>query len=222
MKVIRANLGLILVVIVILIVGGVALFTRIQNIEPPPPTLTGTVLYRSNVNDVFSFIMWDLETNSPSTFNRYEADAANPAWSPDSRNIAYEVLRDGQYDIFVANAGTGNGRFAITDEDAWDTHPTWSADSQRFAFASDRDDGVDSLYVANSDGSGVEALTEGDSRDHSPAWSPDGSQIAFVSDRNGASDIFLLNVESGEVTPVTSGAGDNLFPAWSPDGGRLV
>ncbi len=65
-------------------------------------------------------------------------------------------------------------------------------------------------------------LTDGDSDDVSPAVSPDGTRIAFSSRRNGAWDIYLLEIASGNITQLTNTPQYEGAPTWSPDGQWLA
>lgn len=61
-----------------------------------------------------------------------------------------------------------------------------------------------------------------------PQISPDGSRIAFVHttiDYEGnqyVSDIWIVDVESGQVSPFTAGRGKDKYPRWSPDSSMLL
>jgi hypothetical protein len=57
----------------------------------------------------------------------------------------------------------------------------------------------------------------------SPQWSPDGSQIAFsaLSD-SGVSDLYVLQLQSGELHRVTADVYEDLDPTWLPHGRALV
>lgn len=97
----------------------------------------------------------------------------------------------------------------------------WSPDGQFLLLES-------SVIVAlASDGSGETELTEwmGDAPIYS-TWSPDGTRIAF-SLRGGKAtgfntDIFTVDVESGETTRLTTDERRDLSAAWSPDSQRLA
>jgi TolB protein len=60
-------------------------------------------------------------------------------------------------------------------------------------------------------------LTYGEWDDVDPALSPDGTQVAFASNRDGAWDLYILNLESGEITRVTNSPEYESSPSWSPD-----
>ena len=74
-------------------------------------------------------------------------------------------------------------------------------------------------------GGRVRRLTAGTGDDRSPRFSPDGRTLAFLSDRDGARQLYVIDVDGGEATPVTA---DAVFPRgvgafdWHPDGRRLV
>ncbi|OGV27434.1 MAG: Tol-Pal system beta propeller repeat protein TolB [Legionellales bacterium RIFCSPHIGHO2_12_FULL_37_14] len=79
-----------------------------------------------------------------------------------------------------------------------------------------------SLEIADSDGSNPQSLLTSSEPIMSPSWSPDGRKIACVSFEKRRSQIFIVNVETGERQLVTSFPGINGAPAWSPDGKSLA
>ena len=94
-------------------------------------------------------------------------------------DIAFESLRDGNFEIYVMNAD-GSGQTRLTNNPVLDGSPSWSPDGGRIAFESLRDGNVE-IYVMNADGSGQTRLTNDPAFDGSPSWSPDGGRIAFES-----------------------------------------
>ncbi|HZM17487.1 MAG TPA: hypothetical protein VFE28_15945 [Candidatus Krumholzibacteria bacterium] len=56
-----------------------------------------------------------------------------------------------------------------------------------------------------------------------PTWSPDGRQIAIVGlDRSGWSDLYRIDLSSGELERLTFDAAHDRDPDWSHDGRRLA
>ena len=80
----------------------------------------------------------------------------NPEFSPDGTKIAYISNIDGDFEIYVVNAG-GSEPIKITDNTAQDADPSWSPDGQTIVFSSDRS-GEWELYIMRADGSDAELL----------------------------------------------------------------
>ena len=133
--------------------------------------------------------------------------------------IAFVSDRDGNPDIYVANADGTNPR-NLTNHPASDLGPAWSPDGQTIAFYSLTDLTTD-IYVMDGDGANVRNVAYRPGADDSfPAWSPDGQTIAFTSvqtiHRDG--EIYTMNEDGGDIYSVTNHQADDVNPAWSPDG----
>ena len=74
----------------------------------------------------------------------------------------------------------------------------------------------------DTDGSNERALTGGSEWEFNPVWSPDGSSIAFQSEADGNSEIYSVDVETGEQTRVTDNEYFDGSPSWSPDGLKIL
>lgn len=164
-------------------------------------------------------------------FASQDARAVHPAWSPDGREIAFNVVwhrvEGHRSEIYVMSSDgsrlrpwtrTPNGR------SSWNA--TWAPDGKQMAFVSDRD-GIPDIYVMQLDGTGLERLTvtSGDRRHAlNPAWSPDGRRIAFDSNRDGDDEIYVLDLASRQSNAVgsTPPDGGSWTPAWSPDGRQIA
>ena len=70
----------------------------------------------------------------------------------------------------------------------------------------------------NWDGDSPTRLTEHTGIDQFPDWSPDGRRIAFRRD----TDIYVMDLASGETTRLTNAPPLNQMPAWSPNGQQLA
>jgi TolB protein len=166
----------------------------------------------------------------------------SPAWSPDSRRLAFYSDRDGNAEIYVMNAD-GSEVTRLTNHAADEGYPSWSPDGRTITFDSDRDGNFE-IYAMDATGSNVRRVTNHPARDVSAAWSPDGSRIAFMSDRDKAFDIYEIppsNAAPPKKVPGTfsekvpgtflgepaggrrlTTTGTSWFPAYSPDGSLLA
>jgi len=55
----------------------------------------------------------------------------------------------------------------------------------------------------------------------SPAWTPDGRSLVATLSRDGSSQLFQIEVASGEVKRLTNTAGIDTEPALTPDGSKV-
>jgi TolB protein len=78
------------------------------------------------------------------------------------------------------------------------------------------------LEITDADGHNPRVLLTSSQPIMSPAWSPDGKEIAYVSFENKKSEIYAINVQTGQRERLTSFPGINGAPAWSPDGKRIA
>lgn len=146
--------------------------------------------------------------------------ALDPAVSPDGRLIAFAGLRDGQWDLYVMDAG-GEHRRQLTNDSAQDVYPRWSPDGASLLFTASAPRAV-TLVTIKPDGS--------DRRDFlSDAWggdwSPDGTQIAFTGAGARARGVYTTDAAGAQVTSLYDVCGPacvDLAPRWSPDGRLLA
>lgn len=138
----------------------------------------------------------------------------------EDRRIAYQSMRDGNFEIYTATPDGSDPR-NLTQNLSHDSEPAWSPDHLRLAFDSDRTGGFD-IFVMDGDGANVVQLTTEPAPDGYPSWSPDGARIAFVSFRDGNSEIYVMDADGKNQTRLTKNGADDSRPAWSPDGERIA
>jgi len=107
------------------------------------------------------------------------------------------------------------------------TDPQISPDGQWVAWVRNFGDAMTDRWYANiwlsrTDGSEQRPLTSGKVNDGSPRWSPDGKRLAYVSTRDGAPQIYVRWMESGQVQPVTNVSEPPMGLQWSPDGRQIA
>ena len=91
--------------------------------------------------------------------------------------------------------------------------PSLSADGSMVAFASGGD-----IWEAPAQGGVAHLLVSGPADDSRPLYSPDGRRLAFNSTRGGSSNLYVLDLASGEVTRLTYAEANEQLDGWSPDG----
>jgi len=92
------------------------------------------------------------------------AEDGVPHWSPDGSKIVFNSFRDGNFEIYVMNAGDGSGLTRLTNNGAQDGEPSWSPDGSKIAFESNRDGNFE-IYVMNADGTNQTRLTNNGAQD---------------------------------------------------------
>ena len=144
------------------------------------------------------------------------------AFHPDGQQAAITLSMEGNAEIYILDARTGDIRRRLTDNNAIDTSPTWSPDGRRIAFLSDRDTGQPLIYVMNADGSEAFRPPQVGGYNTSPDWSPAGDEIAYSAMVGGDRfDVFSINLKTQVVARLTSG-GTGEEPCYSADGRFIV
>jgi Tol biopolymer transport system component len=141
-----------------------------------------------------------------------------PTWSPDGGRIAYVSDRDGNQDIWVAQAAGGSAANFTADHRGFDRDPSWSPDGSQIAFVSERDGG--GVFVMPAIGGSPTRISPYRLGLSSPQWSADGSEIAIVF-REGAGsliDIVSTRTRESRRLRIPGDAGNRFDLSWSPDG----
>ena len=145
---------------------------------------------------------------------------SEPAIAPDGVRVAFTSRRNGDLDVYVADARTG-ALTRISASGADDRSPAWSPDGKRIAWSSGRPADAD-VWVARADGTGARLLAGGRGAQTDPAWSPNGARVAFVSRSTGNEDIHTVSSRGGRPAVLLDDRRPVRAPSWHPSGRRLA
>ena len=146
------------------------------------------------------------------------SNEAMGTWSPDGSRIAFVSDRDGNFELYVADADGGNPRRLTTTADA-ELSPEWTPDGRQILYVVQAAGGRMQLWSMEADGTGAHALTtDAQGANLDPAVSPDGRRIAFTSTRDGSYDIYVMDRDGTNALPALASAAKESKPAWFPDG----
>jgi Tol biopolymer transport system component len=170
-------------------------------------------------------------------------------WSPDGRYVVADATVRGNTDIYVLDLETRQPA-RLTDFPGLDTSPTWSPDGEWIAFHTGRwgtELGHAEIAIMRADGSDLQRLTNDCWGDFMPTWIRDDAlvrslpiytpppppdlgepataepdDILFSATTSGYSDLFAVDVETGELRNLTADHAEQWGAAWSPDHSRIV
>jgi Tol biopolymer transport system component len=150
---------------------------------------------------------------------RYYTVEASPAFSPDSRQIAFFHATVGPNgDLWVIPVEGGEARQLTSDMRIGGT-PVWARDGRSIVFSSERA-GSRTLWRVYLDGR-TEPVTTGAGEDSEPALSADGKKLIYTNVRNNWT-LTLLDPRTGERKDLLERRAGIMFPVFSPDGDAIA
>lgn len=183
----------------------------------------------SNTSEVY---LVDMNADGATATIRLTDDAANytyPSFSPDGSKIV--VVRSNPTseehpgpDLVVIDVASRTMEALTTDNNlVRETMPRWSPDGDIIVFAGttelSAEDQYD-LYVIAADRSGSGSVIVDDPANAIfPVYSPDGKFVAFASNRNGAYEIYIIDLVSRDLYQVTVSVEEDYPASWiDPNG----
>ncbi len=176
---------------------------------------------REGQGRLYSLIVSDQDGFNEHTIMESKDPIMSPAWSPDSRQLAYVSFEGDKSSIFVQTLRTGN-RFQVSSKPGINGAPSFSPDGRKLVVTLGGVDGNLDIYVLDINSRRTTRLTTHRAIDTEGAWSPDGRYIYFTSDRSGGPQIYRVSAEGGSPERVTFEGSYNARPRLSPDGKRLA
>jgi dipeptidyl aminopeptidase/acylaminoacyl peptidase len=179
----------------------------------------------------------------------HERDDNGPAWSPDSRRVAFisNSGADRAPQLWLAQAGSTQAA-KLADLRGFAERPRWSPDGKRIAFlyiegaggggpllAAGPQTGVidtaihnQRIAVADAASGAVRMISPADRHVYDFDWSPDGLQFAATAapgpgDNNWwIAQLYVIRSDSGDASVIYQPKLQIATPRWSPDGRQIA
>ena len=171
--------------------------------------------------NLYSLIVSDQDGENEHTIMESRDPIMSPAWSPDSRRLAYVSFEGNRSSIFVQTLRTGN-RIRVSSKPGINGAPAFSPDGRKLVVTLGGIDGNLDIHVLDINSRQATRLTTHRAIDTEGSWSPDGRYIYFTSDRSGGPQIYRIAATGGTPERVTFEGSYNARPRLSPDGSKLA
>ncbi|MBT8079749.1 MAG: Tol-Pal system beta propeller repeat protein TolB [Gammaproteobacteria bacterium] len=175
----------------------------------------------SERNRLYSLIVSDIDGENENVIMESKDPIMSPAWSPDSRRLAYVSFEGNRSRIFVQTLRTGN-RLEVSSRPGINGSPAFSPDGRKLVLTLGGADGNLDINVLDLSSRQFTRLTTNRAIDTEGSWSPDGNHIYFTSDRGGGPQVYRIAANGGSPQRVTFEGSYNARPRLSPDGKKLA
>jgi hypothetical protein len=145
--------------------------------------------------------IWDLRLKSSTQMIQFDELVAisSPSWSPDGQRLVFTALDfTGNSDLFIYDR-MSEKLSRLTNDYYDDRDPAWSPNSRYVAFTSDRGiygaDTKYNLFVIDLHENTMSYLNPIATTEMAPAWSPDGQSLAYTSVTDGATNVWVMQVD---------------------------
>jgi len=170
---------------------------------------------------LYSLIVSDQDGENEHKIMESKDPIMSPAWSPDSRRVAYVSFEGNKSSVFIQTLRTGN-RIKVSSKPGINGAPAFSPDGRKLVLTLGGVDGNLDIHVLDINSRQTKRLTTHRAIDTEGSWSPDGRHIYFTSDRSGGPQIYRVSANGGAAERVTFDGSYNARPRLSPDGAKLA
>ena len=149
-----------------------------------------------------NFYIFDLATKNLDQLPAQNLTESYPSFSPDAKSVVFMGRENdtADFEIFTLRLD-GTGLKQITDnegEDEW--MPEWSPDGTKIAFHAQQ---MGEVFVYDLETGSLENVTNHPAHDTDPSWTGDSKSLVFGSFRTGVSNIWTINLETGEARNIS-------------------
>ena len=175
----------------------------------------------SEADRTYALIVSDMDGENEFTIMESTDPIMSPAWSPDSRQLAYVSFEENVSTIFVQTLRTGN-RIKVSSRAGINGAPAFSPDGRQLVLTLGGVDGNLDIHILDLATRQLSRLTTNRAIDTEGTWSPDAQSIYFTSDRGGSPQIYRIGINGGNPERITFEGSYNARPRLSPDGSKLA
>ena len=173
-------------------------------------------------NKNFNLVIADADGKNEQVLLESPEPIISPAWSPDSKKVAYVSFETGMAKVFIQDIATGE-REVVIENKFQISAPSWSPDG-KFLSITMYQDGNAEIYILNLKNKNLTRLTNHYGIDTESTWSPKGSKIMFTSGRSGTPQLYEINLRRFNARPkrLTFEGNYNAKGSYLPDNQGII
>lgn len=145
---------------------------------------------------------------------------ASGAISPNGKEMAVILSKDGNPELYLKNLRTGLLTKLTQTRKGNEASPCWSPDGRHIAYVSDTT-GRPQIYIISRNGGRPQRLTTSGTENVDPDWGENG-YITFSSRIGGRYRIAIANPTEKSMRVLDTDGADYEDPSWAPDGRHIV
>ena len=161
--------------------------------------ISSTKILYVTENKNFNLMVADADGSNEQILLKSNDPIISPAWSPDSKKVAYVSFETGMAKVYIQDIATGDRELAI-ENSSQISSPSWSPDG-KFLSLTMYQDGNAEIYILNLKNRNLTRLTNHFSIDTESSWSPKGSKIMFTSGRSGSPQLYEIDLRRFNAKP---------------------
>ncbi len=161
--------------------------------------ISSTKILYVTENKNFNLMVADADGSNEQILLKSNDPIISPAWSPDSKKVAYVSFETGMAKVYIQDIATGERKLAI-ENSSQISSPSWSPDG-KFLSLTMFQDGNAEIYILNLKNRNLTRLTNHFSIDTESSWSPKGSKIMFTSGRSGSPQLYEIDLRRFNAKP---------------------
>ena len=161
--------------------------------------ISSTKILYVTENKNFNLMVADADGSNEQILLKSNDPIISPAWSPDSKKVAYVSFETGMAKVYIQDIATGERELAI-ENSSQISSPSWSPDG-KFLSLTMYQDGNAEIYILNLKNRNLTRLTNHFSIDTESSWSPKGSKIMFTSGRSGSPQLYEIDLRRFNAKP---------------------